>query len=369
MQKVSSSERFVKVELSHKSYRPLTVLTFRLNYLLHGLNPIGFHIVNIALHAFSSILVHKLCLRFESNAKIAFTSAMVFAMHPIHTDAVASVVGRAELLSAIFYELCLLTYLNKQNGGHCSTCSSSSNLLKPLFTVSLACIGLLCKEQCLTVLIVCAAFDAITAYGKTCHTERRHRTKNITILFCGFIFALLLRVKLNGKQVTPSFNKYDNPAAVANSDTKLFTYSYLCAFNFWLLTFPFQLCCDWTHESIKLLTSTLDARNVITVAFFSTLIYVFGMPFLRKKVPEEFNKTLMFVMMTVIPFVPASNLFFTTGFVVAERVLYLPSVGFALLIAFGVKRLHSMCPNATVAAVFVLLLTFGVKTYSRCKDW
>ncbi|RWS15420.1 transmembrane and TPR repeat-containing protein CG4050-like protein, partial [Dinothrombium tinctorium] len=342
-------------DVSHKSYRPLTVLTFRLNYLLHGLNPIGYHVVNIGLHALASILVHKLCMVFEKNTKIALSSALLFAVHPIHTDAVGSVVGRSELLSAIFYESSLLIHFNSK---------TTTSKYKPLLTLSLTWIGFLCKEQCLTVLVVCALFDIIFSRKSSVNGMRR-----IPILFSGFIFALLLRMKLNGNYLTPCFNKFDNPASVADKATKFLTYTYLGVYNFWLLTFPFHLCCDWTHESIALVKSYLDSRNVITVAFFATLCYILLMPFVRRKLPEDYKKTLMFILMLIIPFIPASNLFFNTGFVIAERVLYLPSIGFVLLVAFGAKKLYTAFPHATISALMLLLVSFGAKTYNRCNDW
>ena len=87
---------------SHKSWRPLTVLTFRWNFVLHKLSPYGYHVVNVALHAAVSVLFFVLCMRvvFPGRRSLAAASALIFAVHPIHTEAVASIVGRAELLSA-----------------------------------------------------------------------------------------------------------------------------------------------------------------------------------------------------------------------------------------------------------------------------
>lgn len=73
---------------SHKSYRPLTVLTFRLNYLADGLNPLGYHLVNVAIHAFVSVLFHRYALTLLKDAQVSLLIALLFAVHPIHTDAV-----------------------------------------------------------------------------------------------------------------------------------------------------------------------------------------------------------------------------------------------------------------------------------------
>ncbi len=79
--------------LSHKSYRPLTVLTFRLNYALHGLEPRGYHVINVALHALATSLFGWVCRRVvfagEGAGRNALLCALMFAAHPVHTEAVS----------------------------------------------------------------------------------------------------------------------------------------------------------------------------------------------------------------------------------------------------------------------------------------
>lgn len=79
---------------SHKSYRPLTVLTFRLNYMLHGLEPWGYHVVNVCLHLLATLLFGWLCRREVFGGRSRHCSSLVamllFAAHPVHTEAVSS---------------------------------------------------------------------------------------------------------------------------------------------------------------------------------------------------------------------------------------------------------------------------------------
>ena len=75
---------------SHKSYRPLTTLTFRMNYLLHKLEPWGYHVVNVVLHSLASLLVSFLCWRVVfGSPSSAVLAGLLFAVHPIHTEAVS----------------------------------------------------------------------------------------------------------------------------------------------------------------------------------------------------------------------------------------------------------------------------------------
>ena len=75
---------------SHKSYRPLCVATFRLNYLLHELQPMGYHLVNVLLHGAVCYLYVQLCGVVFSQVWPALIAGLLFAVHPIHTEAVSS---------------------------------------------------------------------------------------------------------------------------------------------------------------------------------------------------------------------------------------------------------------------------------------
>ena len=78
---------------SHKSYRPLTVLTFRLNYWLHGLSPWGYHVINVVLHVISTSLFGVLCrlVVFKGYSDLSFLATWIFAAHSVHTEAVSAI--------------------------------------------------------------------------------------------------------------------------------------------------------------------------------------------------------------------------------------------------------------------------------------
>lgn len=115
---------------SHKSYRPLTVLSFRLNHLLTGFDAQYFHITNTLIHVGCSLLVWRVATvlfrsRTASPSSAAGTTALLefieigailsgllFAVHPIHCDAVASVVGRADLLCTLLALQSFLMYVD-----------------------------------------------------------------------------------------------------------------------------------------------------------------------------------------------------------------------------------------------------------------
>lgn len=99
---------------SHGSYRPLCVLTFKLNYLLGGFTPWGYHLVNIILHCIATALLVRVARIVLPQSKSSIGPAitgLIFATHPIHTEAVAGVVGRADLAACNFYLLSFLSYI------------------------------------------------------------------------------------------------------------------------------------------------------------------------------------------------------------------------------------------------------------------
>ena len=110
----------------------------------------------------------------------------------------------------------------------------------------------------------------------------------------------------------------------------------LPVFNFSLLLWPVWLSFDWSMDAVAPISDWSDPRNAITLSFYVIMGYA--------TVQMIKNRLLMQALaLATIPFIPASNLFFYVGFVVAERVLYLPSIGFCLLLG----NINSLIPSVS----------------------
>ena len=97
---------------SHKSFRPVCTTSFRLNYLFGELDPFGYHLVNVLLHVVSSLLFLCVCVHvFGGKTGCILMATMLFSVHPIHCEAVAGIVGRADVLACIFFLLAFLFHL------------------------------------------------------------------------------------------------------------------------------------------------------------------------------------------------------------------------------------------------------------------
>ncbi|NWH75874.1 TMTC3 protein, partial [Piaya cayana] len=365
-------------ERSHKSYRPLTVLTFRLNYLFSELNAVSYHFLNLVFHVVVCIVFLKVCKLFLDN-RSSLIASLLFAVHPIHTEAVTGVVGRAELLSSIFFLAAFLSY-TKSKG------PNNTIVWTPIaVTVFLVAVATLCKEQGITVVGICCVYEVFIAQGYTLPVlldtavqilrgkgsipfSMLQTLLKLIVLMFSTLLLVVIRVQVIQSQL-PVFTRFDNPAAVSPSPARQLTFNYLLPVNAWLLLNPSELCCDWTMGTIPLVESLLDVRNVATLTFFCFLgsLIVFSLRY-----PGDSSKAvLMALCLLVLPFIPASNLFFPVGFVVAERVLYVPSMGFCILVAHGWKKLSnkSVLRKISWFCLAVVLFTHALKTLHRNWDW
>ena len=122
--------------------------------------------------------------------------------------------------------------------------------------------------------------------------------------------------------------------------------------------------------TIPLITSITDIRNLATMATFVAVGFLGVYSIMR--VGRTAKVAVFSLALIIFPFLPASNLFFPVGFVVAERVLYLPSMGFCMLVALGLWRLvNSGSVTSTLVKVLLvyLVVVHSVKTYRRNGDW
>ena len=224
-------------------------------------------------------------------------------------------------------------------------------------------------------------------------------TSRTVMLILTGSFLLFLRFKIMGSTL-PVFTNFDNPASYQNFPIKQLTWMYLIAINALLLIFPSDLCCDWTMGTVPLVETLADPRNLATISTFVILFYIgiiglfqvgstktTNFKGFRRRMRSSsgheqendegnFQLILMALALLGLPFLPASNLFFPVGFVVAERILYIPSMGFSILVAYGISKISHYSSNTSLAVQRVLKMLFVVfitahvmKTLLRNRDW
>ncbi|XP_011949722.1 PREDICTED: transmembrane and TPR repeat-containing protein 1 isoform X5 [Cercocebus atys] len=393
---------------SHKSYRPLCVLTFKLNIFLTGMNPFYFHAVNVILHCLVTLVLMYTCDKTVfKNRGLAFVTALLFAVHPIHTEAVAGIVGRADVLACLLFLLAFLSYNRSLDQGCVG--ESFPSTVSPfflLFSLFLGTCAMLVKETGITVFGVCLVYDLFSLSNKEDKSYLRassNRNFLLTmrpflkraILVVSYVLVILyFRLWIMGGSM-PLFSEQDNPASFSPYIlTRFLTYSYLLAFNVWLLLAPVTLCYDWQVGSIPLVETIWDMRNLATIllAVVMALLSLHCLAAFKiieqrdcllydnsKWIDEscilrlEHKEVLVGLLFLVFPFIPASNLFFRVGFVVAERVLYMPSMGYCILFVHGLSKLCTWlnrCGATTlIVSTVLLLLLFSWKTVKQNEIW
>ena len=215
---------------------------------------------------------------------------------------------------------------------------------------------MLCKEQGITVIGVCCVYEIFIAQQLTVEDLLKvavgvikepnrvpqwlkHATIRASFLVFSTVLLLIARIKVMGAQL-PVFTRFDNPAAASSFPQRHLTYNYMLPLNGWLLLCPSWLCCDWTMGTIPVIESLADCRNIATAAFYliSAILIIHSLKTTNSKRQRSLIVCLALI---ALPFIPASNLFFPVGFVVAERILYAPSMGFCMLVALGFETTRS----------------------------
>lgn len=392
-------------KLSHKSYRPLTIMAFRMQYDFVGqLDPRIFHTINIVLHVINSLLSlvviivilsegeHCGNLRSETKEGILLASSL-FAVHPIHTESVAAVVGQADMLYTLFSLKAFLLYHYALTRDKYQTDNSPlSNLMYILGVSFLTVLSLLCKEQGLMTTVMCALYDILlhqkdifqflmksskskeAKYAQLPQRNVRNIFLNLVLRLSSLtiVTAMLLLFRLYLMVSQPAFSRHDNPQSfVENFMLRVLNYCYLYWLNAWILLNPLWLCCDWSNNCVSILESFQDFRSLIILVFLVILTLLAFATVKCWNTPRS-RKLVAAYIFLFIPFLPASNIFFRVGFVIAERNLYLPCLGFSLLVAIGYCALSNHCTlhlqSLRKFAIFLIII-LTIRSHMRNRDW
>ncbi|KOX77837.1 Transmembrane and TPR repeat-containing protein 4 [Melipona quadrifasciata] len=367
---------------SHKSYRPLTILSFRLHFWLRKrLIAQDYHVVNIILHAIVSVLmlpVFNILLNTKERSTTFYATAL-FAVHPVHSEAVSGIVGRAELLCALFMWISIIFYYYSIYARRLL-----HRWLSMCGCITSVAIAMLCKETGITTMGICCIYDIIIVNKLYPHQitlkpsykqmknfikQKRKLLIRLFILFLSSLMLVISRFSIMGFKA-PNFQPVDNPASFMNNiSLRILNYSYVYCLNIWLLICPEWLCFDWSMGCIPLIINFNDKRILFVLLFWlivgAMFIYIFN------SYQDNFLRySIMGLTMLIIPFLPASNIFFNVGFVLAERTLYIPSAGYCLLLVVGLQKLCNRIPVQYMLFSYAALVSlFFMRSLMRSDQW
>mmetsp|Transcript_106240 Transcript_106240/g.342775 ORF Transcript_106240/g.342775 Transcript_106240/m.342775 type:complete len:824 (+) Transcript_106240:113-2584(+) len=343
---------------TNKSFRPFTTLTYRWNYLLHGLHSSGFHVVNVLLHCLTSLLVGRMGeIVLGLPGAWAAGSAALFGVHPVHTENVLYLVGRADVLAALFGAVALNVYsllfcstpllgtqskaLSVKPQGE-QACSSIM-LVPPVLLVIAS--GL-CKESGFTLFalfMLMELFDFLKVHTEATRSGLRMpaRLMRRTRLRVGLLAATTLVVFIARYRHTGgtslNMSPQDNPISFETSRlVRVLSYAYLHGVYARLLCWPQFLCYDYSMEAIPAVRTPLDCRLLLPLAAY--VGFTAALTAALRTPPRHQRAALLSLALLVVTFFPASNVLFPVGTVIGERLLYVPSIGFCLAVAVGLHR-------------------------------
>jgi tetratricopeptide (TPR) repeat protein len=347
-------------------YRPLSIVTFAIEYQLLGLCPALSHFINVLLYALTGLLLFRV-LSFCSNEKqnrqwflrLPFAASLLFVLHPIHSEVVANIKGRDEILALMFSFMALYFSIKAINSAkhHYLVISSAAFLL-----------ALLAKENAITFLAMVPLY--LYFFSKT--TFRQISVTALT-LFAAVLAYAAIRYKALGylfdgaKQITDLMN---NPFAEATISQKYATIFYTLGLYVKLLFFPHPLTHDYYPYHIPLI-GWGDVR-----AWSSLLLYIAMLAYAVLNFKKK-NVTTFCVLYFLLTLSVVSNLIFPVGTFMSERFVFMPSVGFCLILAFWLTNKAPMLfiQNKKLSrwfSIFLLILVctgYSIKTVTRVPAW
>ncbi len=333
-------------------YRPVMHLVYMLTYAIVGLNPWGFHAVNIALHALATVLVLMLVRQLlarsglgpETVAPAATLAGLLFAVHPIHTEVVAWVAGVPELTFSVWFLASLLLYL----------CAGPAPISRRVLAAALFFLALLSKETALVLPGVLVVLDASSRSDPKGWAPRLRRY--LPFLVAASAYAALRFAVL--PQMAP-IHRHANLSAyeVLINVFPLFT-KYLA-----MLVLPVGLNAFHVLRPLQSLFSLEGAVSLAVTGLFASGCVIA----VRMRSPVLVGVALVALPLLPVLYIPAvgENTF-------AERYLYLPSAGFSVLAGFGLTHLAEKWPSwrRPISALAVLLVVlWGGMTVARNRVW
>lgn len=345
-------------------YRPLSKAMFAVEWQLSPGNPALGHWMNVIWFALTCLLMfHVFSVIMNGNLVVPFITALLFAAHPLHTEVVANIKSRDEIMSLLF---CLLTALWTYRY---AVTKKNRYLLASGLAFFLA---LLSKESAITWL---AVIPLILYFFS--ETEFKIYLRSSTVLVFWTVVFLMIRRNILGNVDLPIPVVDNSLIAIDNFFVQRANAISILGYYLRLFVLPLTLCSDGSFNTFPALSLT-DWRVVSSLLVFVGM-GVFAIIRFRKKDPVSFGILYFLVTISLV-----SNVIILIGTNYGERLLFMPSLGFCFVVAVLLQRafkLETGSVNSESISAFMksgsrpvytaafLSLLFSIKTIARNADW
>lgn len=340
-------------------YRPVTTASFRTDAMLAVGGTKMFHVTNSILHTFASLFVAIVAFQLTRTTLAMLSAGLIFALHPVHTEAVALIVGRSELLALLFMLAAMSVHLRFQKK------ASKITITHHLMMSGLYMLAVFSKEHGIFTIVAIAAID-LCGWRQMSQSKRRDRIRHLAKShFLGMIAVLAVfffvrwlifgwTMKIPLATVVDTLNPLDH----ASSTEKLLTPLALVTLSFRLMLLPTGHSPNWGAGSFEL-ANDFFLNDVIIGAIICLLLVLLTIRSCRLRQPALIPLiTLASLLAIPCHILPVANWFF------GERWLYAPSAMLALIIATVVAK----SPRVLASLVILSLPILAIQSwnYQNC---
>ncbi|MCK4245057.1 MAG: DUF3808 domain-containing protein [Candidatus Omnitrophica bacterium] len=324
-------------------YRPFQTLSYLIDYSFWKLNPFGYHLTNMLFHIANSILLYFLTVILTKNRVVSLLTSLFFLLHPVQTQAVTYISGRADLLLLFFFLssfILLLFYFSKKKR------------LCYLLSILSFVFALLSKELALII----PFFLLFYAY-----LFQKRRLFSLIPYF----FIALIYIGLRSFWLAPYSSQEMVPCPFF---VRLLTLPKIILSYLTLLIFPYHLHME---RNVKLCRSLLGPSFLLPCFFLILVILGMVKLYKRAKMAPDLRLAFFGISSFFLLLFPNLNIIIPLNAVMAEHWLYLPSIGLFLGVSISLNRLSKLGTLRKPIILFLVLVfsLYSTRVISRNRDW
>ena len=337
--------------------RPVRHLSYLVDYQVSGLNPKGYHAFNILYHAITSLLVFFLGVRLLGRGREipAFIAALLFAVHPVHTEAVSYISGRRDVLSSLFFFLGFLFFLrHRARAGFRPAAWAFGMYLLAFFT----------KEMAITLPAIFLLYDWSGEVGEHTRDILPALIRALRRYWRGYLVffgtAILLAFYTVWIENASHQSVYYGKSFLLN----FLTMARFIVYYLSLLLVPLKLSAMYSYNAFPLTETPADTTAWLAVMVLLVLAGLIVWSFPRSRWAGFAGGWFFLTLLPVMQIVPHHDF-------MAEHYLYLPSFGFCLLAGIIFERVLEGNRTRIAAWAFLVLIvvSYSARTIVRNRDW
>lgn len=322
--------------------RPLVNFSFALNYAFGGLDPRGYHLVNLALHLMAGLVVFgvvrrtldRLAVENRSAASLGFAVALIWTLHPLNTEAVNYVTQRTELMMGLFYLLTLYASIRRWNVAAVVSCAA----------------GMACKESMATAPVAIVLYESIFMFGSVKKALAERWRFYAALAGCWFVLGAVM---WSGPRVhSAGFSSGVSPWTYLLNQTVMIT-EYLGR-----AVWPRSLVLNYGWPI------PLTIRDVLPDALLVALLLALTIVALVRCPRVGFLGAWFFITLA-----PTSSIVPIATEVGAERRMYLPLIALVVLAVWGASLLKRAGPAVAAAALVTWSMALAAGTFARNREY